>query len=230
MLYELLTGRLPFRGLSTMDLLLAHATDPPPALSAEDAWVPPAIEEVVLACLAKRPEDRPASAWEVAQRYEKALLGEVQPPSEHPPAPPAARPDVPAPPVPDPTDPSMVVFQMQAWMPETVATYKLRGFIHDAGGEVVESVPGKIRVRLGGRSAYGGRSRLGWLGLGGGQPIEMELQLFQGEGERQNNLWITVILRSLSRSVDRTWRLRCDQIYRDLRGYLIGSTMHVPRS
>jgi serine/threonine-protein kinase len=60
-------------------------------------------------------------------------------------------------------DPSMVVHHLEAWMPEKIATFKLRGFIQDAGGEVVESVPGRIRVRLGGRgSAYSipGRSSL----------------------------------------------------------------------
>ena len=30
MMYELLTGRLPFSGTETMDVLLAHATEDPP--------------------------------------------------------------------------------------------------------------------------------------------------------------------------------------------------------
>src|SRR4051812_35399104 len=52
-LYEMLTGRLPFAGRSTMDILLAHATEPPPSfddIGARD-WVPRPIEEVVSACL-----------------------------------------------------------------------------------------------------------------------------------------------------------------------------------
>src|SRR5262249_45529247 len=56
-LFELLTGQLPFAGRSTMDILLAHATEDPPSFAAAGAVgvVPPAIEAVVQACLAKAP-------------------------------------------------------------------------------------------------------------------------------------------------------------------------------
>ena len=33
MMYELLTGRLPFIGPTSMDILLAHATEPPPSFA-----------------------------------------------------------------------------------------------------------------------------------------------------------------------------------------------------
>src|SRR5437764_1658637 len=59
-LYELLTGRLPFAGKSTMDMLLAHATEEPPSfehIGAADG-IPPAIEGVVQSCLAKDPSMR----------------------------------------------------------------------------------------------------------------------------------------------------------------------------
>src|SRR5256712_6686701 len=49
-LFELLAGRLPFSGQSTMDVLLAHATVEPPKFAevgAED-FVSPGIETVVL--------------------------------------------------------------------------------------------------------------------------------------------------------------------------------------
>ena len=74
-LYELLTGRLPFAGKSTMDVLLAHATEPPPAFALLGAGrlVPPEIEEVVQWCLAKDPADRPNAARELAERFEAAL-------------------------------------------------------------------------------------------------------------------------------------------------------------
>src|SRR6202040_1500813 len=41
-----------------------------------------------------------------------------------------------------------VQHSVEACMPEAMAMIKLKGFIHDLGGEVVESVPGMIRVRL----------------------------------------------------------------------------------
>jgi serine/threonine-protein kinase len=110
-------------------------------------------------------------------------------------------------------------------MPEAIATYKLRGFVYDVGGEVVESVPGRIRVRLGGRgSAYAIRTSLGWLGLGrkSGQ-IDMELHLQRSDPGRENKLHITVLLRPVNGTAgDVEWRARAAQIYCDLRGYLMG--------
>ncbi len=70
-LFELLTGQLPFSGAATMDVLVAHATEAPPPFAMIGAcdWVPPAIEAVVQSCLAKDPAQRPASARELAERY-----------------------------------------------------------------------------------------------------------------------------------------------------------------
>lgn len=63
-LYELLTGRLPFNAHNTADLLRQHILEAPEriiGLPGTDA-VPLALEQVVLRCLAKDPEDRPATA------------------------------------------------------------------------------------------------------------------------------------------------------------------------
>ncbi len=78
-LYELLTGHLPFAGRSTMDVLLAHATESPPPFTALEASlrIPPAIERVVPSALAKDPEARPSSARVLSERYEQALVGEM---------------------------------------------------------------------------------------------------------------------------------------------------------
>ena len=109
-------------------------------------------------------------------------------------------------------------------MPETIAAYKLRGFVHDAGGEVLESVPGRIRVRLGLRgSTYAGRNG-SWFGLSRKSGhIDLELQLHKADSSRENLLNITVLLRPAeSASAASDWRDRCAQIFCDLRAYLMG--------
>jgi hypothetical protein len=60
MLYELLTGGVPFEGDSFMDVALQHMNDPPPPLSEHvpPADLPDGLEAVVMRALAKRREDR----------------------------------------------------------------------------------------------------------------------------------------------------------------------------
>jgi serine/threonine-protein kinase len=115
-------------------------------------------------------------------------------------------------------------------MPERIAEYKLRGFVEDVGGEVVESIPGKIRVQLGGRgSVYQppGAGPLSWLGLGRRAGlIDVELQLERADPTRESLLHITVTMRSPHgmTAYNSEWRGRCNQVYCDLRGYLMGQT------
>ena len=62
-LYELFTGRKPFAAGKTLDdLRAARETSSVPTPSSLVAELDPKIEQVVLACLEARPEDRPASA------------------------------------------------------------------------------------------------------------------------------------------------------------------------
>jgi len=242
-IYEMLTGRLPFSGRSTMDVLLAHATEAPPTfleIGAND-WVPSPIEAVVRTCLEKEAPKRPQSARDLAERYETALahvehILEEQLPANHPraiaqhgsppvhtPVPGGATTPLPS----EAIDPRAVVHHLEAWMPEKIAIYKLRGFVQDVGGEVVESVPGMIRVRLGGpRSVYGGGGALSWLGLSKNGLIDMELRLQQLDPTRGNQLHIMVLLKVIGRNAaqDPEWRARCDQVFIDLRAYLIGAT------
>jgi serine/threonine protein kinase len=242
-LYEMLTGQLPFSGGCTMDVLLAHATEEPPPFAQHGLGelVPEAIEHVVRACLAKYPDQRPANARELAERYETALFHEqALRESALPPAHPRASLSgqgsqafsTPPPPLtPAPAyDPNTLVHQLEAWMPEKIASYKLRGFVQDSGGEVLECVPGRIRVRLGGRgSVYappGNGSISSWLGLTRRSPlIEMELHLQRADPGRDSQLRITVMLRPVNGTAsDGEWRSRCGQIYCDLRAYLMGQS------
>jgi eukaryotic-like serine/threonine-protein kinase len=44
--------------------------------------------------------------------------------------------------------PSEVLDRFEAWMPEQIAVMKLRGFVDGVGGQIADSEPGIIRVRL----------------------------------------------------------------------------------
>jgi eukaryotic-like serine/threonine-protein kinase len=59
--HEMLTGQAPFSG-PALDVLIQHATDAPPRASSVCADVPPELDAPILAMLAKRPENRPATA------------------------------------------------------------------------------------------------------------------------------------------------------------------------
>ncbi|MFC8372989.1 serine/threonine-protein kinase [Streptomyces sp. NPDC057239] len=67
-LYELLTGAPPFATGSQFLLYHRHAHDPVPPLDERRPGVPAGLRELVEALLEKKPEDRPASATEVAAR------------------------------------------------------------------------------------------------------------------------------------------------------------------
>jgi beta-lactam-binding protein with PASTA domain/predicted Ser/Thr protein kinase len=58
MLYELLTGRLPFDAESAVTIALKHVSEPPLPPAELNPAVPVAMEAVVLRALAKAPEDR----------------------------------------------------------------------------------------------------------------------------------------------------------------------------
>jgi serine/threonine-protein kinase len=78
--YYLLTGHLVFEGDNALQMMLKHLQHPPvPPSERTGRYVPPALQELVLACLAKRPDDRPRTAAEL----EVALAAlEVEPWSE----------------------------------------------------------------------------------------------------------------------------------------------------
>jgi eukaryotic-like serine/threonine-protein kinase len=67
--YFLLTGQLVFTADTPMGLVVHHAnTQPVPPSERSELSIPPALDRVVLDCLAKRPEDRPQSARELSRR------------------------------------------------------------------------------------------------------------------------------------------------------------------
>lgn len=61
-LYEMLTGDVPFRGKSPLQVAMQQAQTPLPSPRAINPAIPAAVETVILTACAKRPEDRYPSA------------------------------------------------------------------------------------------------------------------------------------------------------------------------
>jgi serine/threonine-protein kinase len=66
-MFELLTGRLPFRGDSPMHVAIMQVQNAPPAPSSFVDGLPPELDALILRMLAKDPEQRPLSADLVAR-------------------------------------------------------------------------------------------------------------------------------------------------------------------
>ena len=61
--YWLVTGALVFTGKTAMETMMHHAHDVPlPPSQRTEIAIPHALDQAILACLAKRPDDRPATA------------------------------------------------------------------------------------------------------------------------------------------------------------------------
>lgn len=78
-LYEMVTGRRPFDGENTFAIMAAHMQQPPVPPVQLDPRVPPALSNVILRGMAKRPEDRFQTAGEF-----RAALGQVFQPQAQP--------------------------------------------------------------------------------------------------------------------------------------------------
>ncbi len=74
MTYELLTGRVPFRGRPEQ-LMYQHFHTPPPPPSSLRSGLPASIDAVLLRALAKKTDERFASVAELAVAFDEALSG-----------------------------------------------------------------------------------------------------------------------------------------------------------
>lgn len=283
MLFELLTGRLPFQGATSMDVLLAHATEDPPKFSELGLGriAPKAIEDVIRWCLAKDPAERPQTARELAEAFAKAANSgggasdtSLRPVAnkilsdgtdEHPiallataaPVATLAQTDVrnvtPAPKVllapqtiplsntpstvllpsvvaPTPTPvvpPGALPFQVDAWMPQSIAVMKIRGFVSEIEGELIANEPAMIRVRLDKLGVKSAGGKLAWLGLGRKTdgPVDLTLHMQRTNPQKEpNRLTIHAHFRPHHSPLlgDEAWRQRSSELFMKLRAYLMG--------
>src|SRR5215212_98259 len=72
-LYEMVTGRVPFLADTPLAVLFKHISDPLPLPSLVKPDIPPSIEQVILKALAKDPKDRFSTAEEFVAAWKHAL-------------------------------------------------------------------------------------------------------------------------------------------------------------
>jgi len=223
-LYEALTGMLPARSSEAGELAPGSGI-----LRGSPTALPRSLEAVLFGCLERDPQQRIRTPSELAELF-GAALARLQPK-------PADRvrsandrslvedasfrqPD------PDQMviDSQAVVYHLEAFMPPAIAEHKLHGFVQDAGGELLEGIPGLIRVRLGDpKTKYElKKSLFSWFDRRSGL-IEMYLRVRPAKEDRVNRVLLTVLLRSMDGNPpeDPAWRARCSHIAQDLRGYLM---------
>jgi serine/threonine-protein kinase len=232
-LFELLSGKRPFDAATPDDLMLAHLREPAPTFAdiGLPDLVPAAVERVVQSCLAKSPDDRPTSAADLAQQFQRAAGGPAPLTRQSSPsrssaiiARPALSPAV--------ADRNAFRQSIEAVMLEPMALVKIKGFIHDLGGSVVESVPGFIKVRLpepkvvapsrGGMLTRwdSGRKPVSAMDIVG--PTDVELHMEREDPAQPTRLTVTLLMRPSGRGLATpAWRARCTQIGRDLQAYLM---------
>lgn len=253
-LYEMLTGRRPFEGDDPYYLMQCHESKAPPTFAdlglAKE--IPSGIEEIVRRCLNKQPEARPQHATELALSYERVLgkritqfrraaptqtnrlpasrtNGGPASPSGRSAALRAKATSAMAKPAENRALPATVLkHSVEVVMLEALAMAKLKGFVHDLGGTVIESVPGMIRVRLGEeKKKKSGLFR--WLGGGSSTTTtapsavaEIELHMERREPTQPNRLTVTLVMNLGRTPLTTELRDRCNKLGRDLQAYLMG--------
>ncbi len=247
MMYEMLTGRLPFECKAQEDLLAAHIQDSPPRFHRIGAGdISAVVEGVVQIALLKYPNERHQSARELANQLSRGVGFDVW--AESAPlnyTPPAEDDDIVQCTLADesqadalPTDRFVLSDRFQALLPERLAAAKLRGFIEDVGGVAVSSEPGLIRVRLELPSGWKDRppaknSKSGlmtWISslrmpsvASGKEPIELDLMMQKIDS---NHVEVLVAFRPLACYLPDdlpTWFARCEAYYGILRKYLMAT-------
>lgn len=246
--FEMLTGRLPFTQSIMEQVLAAHVKMPPPRFHKIGCTeIPPPVEAVVQLALSKYPNERQQNAKQLADGFGKALgedLWQQTAPADFdegaaaaayiPAHTPAAMPGIetPAP----PSNPFLSKVTFEVAIPERLAAAKIRGFVEDVDATVLESEPGLIRLQVGLPSNYQNRpvtesSLYMWFKgkISGGvpkgkEPIGVELHMEKPDPTR-TCLRVTVSCGPVKEHPPRelpTWQERCGKVQAMLRQYLGG--------
>jgi hypothetical protein len=131
------------------------------------------------------------------------------------------------------TQPGELNYFLEAWMQEQMAVIKLSAFVNEVKGQIVQSIPGLVRVHLWRPARISRQKKSGlwsWLGLDRPEPeyeelTVMELHLKRKDPIQPNLLHIRVcmVAPNAPAQADGHWRRYCDQMFCNLRGYLIGT-------
>ena len=72
-MYELLTGKLPFRGDNAVEIALKHLKEPMPSIRDELPDIPQSVENIILRATAKNPKNRYSDAREMHEDLKTCL-------------------------------------------------------------------------------------------------------------------------------------------------------------
>jgi serine/threonine protein kinase len=235
MVYEMLTGRRPFDHPNEQELMAMHMKAVPPTF--REAGVPagtvnPDLEAAVMACLGKYPMDRPRNARELAERFAHAIGYRFDPAAFEEPR------TVIKPPSSNTLDEKLSTqrdtYKLEAWMPESIAIMKVRSFLNEMYGDVIESVPGLVKMKLwiGGPPAPPPPPTfMAKLGLAKPSPPpppppQADLDLYMSRKEDTNQLDIVAIMRKpedCPEWLHVKWKAYVDSIINALCSHLMAS-------
>lgn len=248
MLYEMLTGRLPFEFQTVEEIMSAHVKVSPPAfykIGVKD--VPPSVEGVIQLALAKYPAERHQSAKELCIHFGQAvgmpdLWTETAPSGYRTRS--AAKSEtivvdkraIHAPKAGSVEDKFTFYDQFEAALSPKMAAVKLRGFVDDVRGAVVDSDPGVIRMRVDLPEGYLEQNNttrsglMGWISamrkveaIKGEEPIEVAMQMQNVDANRVAVFVSFAPMKEFMPTDLSLWRERCETLYNLLRSYLMAT-------
>lgn len=251
-LFELLTGRLPFDCNDQEKLLEAHARKSPPTFKQLGyGHLPAAVEEVVRTAMCKYPSERQQTMKDLVDQFSKAVGWNVweltAPKDDYKKIGLGSMFDVTKASGDDTKEsattstgmnsPFILSDVFEATLPEKLAAIKLRGFIEDVQGQVIESEPGLIRMRVEMPNGYREQGpRAAGSGVfaflsgvirtipsvpRGQEPIEIEMKM---EKMSSDKVAMLVSFRPVSAFMPtdpKAWAERCEAYYGHLRKYIM---------